>query len=111
MPASAPTRTMSLTRSVRRLVGPLGLTAFACVCTWTSQAPRLVHAESPAGSGVESAQSPKTWVYESRHHDPTMWWIWSEVRDYLGEDEWKSINVSWMPARARADLTRARTDL
>jgi hypothetical protein len=40
-----------------------------------------------------------------------LWWIWSEVRAYLGADEWKSINLSWMPARARADLARARADL
>jgi hypothetical protein len=108
---------MSLTRSVRRLVGPLVLTAFACVCLCTLQAPRLVHAElpppppPPPDRVVERPDSPKTWVYESRHHDPTMWWIWSDVRDYLGEDQWKSINVSWMPARARADLARARTEL
>src|SRR5262245_56306827 len=118
MPAFAPTRSMSVTRSVRRLVGPLVLTAFACVCTWTSQAPRLVHAEPPPPPPpppppervVEQPESPKTWVRENPHHDPTLWWIWSEVRAYLGEDEWKTINLSWMPARARADLARARSD-
>jgi hypothetical protein len=33
------------------------------------------------------------------------------VRAYLGDDEWKSIDLSWMPARARADLARARAEL
>jgi hypothetical protein len=101
MPGSAPTRTISLTRSVRRLVGPLVLTAVVCVgATLTSPAPQFVLAGSPKEPGV---QSPKTWVHASRT-SPVFWWIWSEVRDYLGEDEWRSIDVSWMPARARTDL-------
>ncbi len=101
MPVSAPTRTISLTRSVRRLVGPLVLTAVVCVgATLTLPAPQLVLAGSPKEPGV---QSPKTWVHASRT-SPVFWWIWSEVRDFLGEDEWRSIDVSWMPARARTDL-------
>jgi hypothetical protein len=115
MRVSAP-RTVSLTRSVRHLVGPLVLTAFVCVCPWTSQALRLVHAEPPPpppppARVVERPESPKTWVRESGHYFPILWWIWSEVRAYLGEDDWTSLELSWMPARARADLTRARADL
>ncbi len=101
MPVSAPDRTLSLTRSARRLVGPLLLTAVACVgVALTSPAPQLALAGSPKEPGL---QSPKTWVHASRS-SPVFWWIWSEVRDYLGEDEWRSIDVSWMPARARTDL-------
>ncbi|MCC7140155.1 MAG: hypothetical protein IT460_17170 [Planctomycetes bacterium] len=89
------------------------LTAFACLCTWTSQAPRLVHAEPPPSPDrvVERPDSPKTWVFEHHHHHHLWWWIWSDVRAYLGDTEWKSIDLSWMPARARADLARARSDL
>src|SRR5436190_13140555 len=106
MPGSAPARTLSLTRGVRRIFGPLVLTALIRVgAALTSPAPQLVLAESPKEAAV---QSPKTWVHANRT-SPVFWWIWSEVRDYLGEEEWKSIDVSWMPARARADLGRVST--
>ncbi len=70
---------------------------------------RVVHAEPPKESGDFS---PKTWVRakESNPGDyasPVWWWIWAETRDYLGEAEWKSIDVSWMPARARTDMQEA----
>lgn len=106
MPGSAPARTLSLSRGVRRIFGPLVLTAVVCIgAALTSPAPQLVLAGSPKEAAV---QSPKTWVHASRT-SPVFWWIWSEVRDYLGEEEWKSIDVSWMPARARADLGRVST--
>jgi hypothetical protein len=40
---------------------------------------------------VADPKSPKTWVHESRT-SPVYWWIWAQVRDYLGEEEWKSID-------------------
>jgi hypothetical protein len=103
MPDSGSARSVPLVRRVRGLVATLVLVALVC----TSPVPRLVFGEAPP----QSVSSPKTWVRWRPHHSPILWWIWADVRDYLGEDEWKSIDVSWMPASARADLAGARADL